>query len=155
MPATCLRDGCQCLLAYVNICRKPNTDTSPTSEALSASNRRSWIGFNSPDRSPLWQKACLRLICNKYFYVNCCLQDGTDKINVVFPRSLRQVCNELGACLRCVCDTVWVLSQAWLQRDYIICEPSFNVLRVIVTLALVLGIILQLACIVYQSTCNS
>ena len=45
------------------------------SEALSASNRGSWIGFNSPDRSPspLRRNACLRLVWDVYFYVNSCL----------------------------------------------------------------------------------
>ena len=54
-----------------------------------ASNRRSWIGFNSPDRLPsqLRRNACLLLVCDVYFYVNSCRRDGADKKNVISQKS--------------------------------------------------------------------
>ena len=66
MPATCLRDGRRCLLEHMSQTQRRYVADS---EALSASNRRSWIGFNSPDRSPspLRRNACLRLVCDVYF----------------------------------------------------------------------------------------
>ena len=94
------------------------------SEALSASNRRSWIGFNSPDRSPspLRWNAYLRLVCDVYFYVNSCRRDGADKINAITQKSVMNLelvydasATPSGCCRRHDCDvTALYVNQAWV-----------------------------------------
>ena len=95
MPATCLRDGRRCLPAYVNICSRRNADTSPTLKHCRRQivevelNLIVEVEINSPDRSPspLRRNACLRLVCDVYFYVNSCRRDGADKVNVISQKS--------------------------------------------------------------------
>ena len=70
------------------------------------------------------RNACLRLVCDIYFYVNSCRRDGADKINVISQKSVMNLelvydasATPFGCCRRHDCDVTALYVNQPLRRD--------------------------------------